>query len=120
LTTLSQLAQILGGAAVVIAIVFGVTQIRQFQQQRLDAAALELMRTLQDREFAHAFRLIYPITGSVDLSALRALGPEHEDATISLGARFEAMGLLVFRGRTWWKKSSVALPYFCGVACGRG
>ena len=98
LTTLSQLAQILGGVAVVIAIVFGITQIRQFQQQRLDAAALELMRTLQDREFTHAFRLIYPITGSVDGDALRILGPEHEDAAISLGARLEAMGLLVFRG----------------------
>jgi len=98
LTMLSQVAQILGGVAVVIAIVFGITQIRQFQQQRLDSAALELMRTLQDREFTHAFRLIYPIAGSVDRDALLALGPEHEDAAISLGSRLEAMGLLVFRG----------------------
>lgn len=98
LTTLSQLAQILGGAAVVIAIVFGITQVRQFQQQRLDAAALELMRTLQDHEFAHAFGLIYQAAGSLDRDALRALGPEHEDAAISIGSRLEAMGLLVFRG----------------------
>ena len=98
LTTLSELAQILGGTAVVIAIVFGITQMRQFQQQRLDSAALELMQAMQDREFTHAFKLIYPIIGSVDGDALRALGPEHEDAAISLGSTLEAMGLLVFRG----------------------
>jgi hypothetical protein len=98
LTTLSQLAQVFGALAVVIAIVLGLTQVRQFQQQRLDAAALELMRSLQDREFTHAFRLIYAIPGSIDQSALRALGPEHEDAAISLGSRLEATGLLVFRG----------------------
>ena len=36
--TLSQIAQILGGIAVVVVIFFGIAQIRQFKQQRLDAA----------------------------------------------------------------------------------
>ena len=40
---LSQLAQILGGTAVVIALVFGMVQIHQFRRQRHDVAAIELM-----------------------------------------------------------------------------
>lgn len=98
LTTLAELAQILGGAAVVIAIVFGIAQMQQFQRQRVDAADLELMRMIQDREFVHAFKLIYPIPGSLGLNELQALGAEHETAALALGVRFEAMGLLVFRG----------------------
>lgn len=98
LTTLAELAQVLSGAAVVIAIVFGIAQMRQFQRQRLDAADLELMRMMQDREFVHAFMLIYPIPGTLSLEELRALGEEHEVAALALSARFEAMGLLVFRG----------------------
>ena len=98
LTLLSQLAQILSGIAVVIAIVFGMAQIRQYQQQRLDAAALELMLSMQDREFTHAFGLIYPMVDSVGRAELRALGPEHEDAALALATRFETVGLLVFRG----------------------
>lgn len=98
LSALSDLAQILGGIAVVIGIAFGIAQIRQFQQQRLDVAALELMRSIQDREFTHAFRLVYPLESSVRTTDLAALGIEFEEAAIALGTRFEAMGLLVFRG----------------------
>jgi len=97
LSALSQLAQVLGGVAVVVALVFGIVQIRQFRRQRLDAAALELMRSLQDREFTHAFRLIYALPDDIPASDLRALGVEHEEAALALGTRFETMGLLVYR-----------------------
>jgi len=96
LESLSQLAQILGGIAVVVAIFFGIAQIRQFKQQRLDAAAVEIMRSLQDREFTHAFRLIYSLEKGVSAVCLRDLGLEYEDAAITIGTRFETMGLLVF------------------------
>lgn len=96
LNSISQIAQILGGIAVVVAIFFGIAQIRQFKQQRLDAAAIEIMRSLQDREFTHAFRLIYSLEEGVRALDLRNLGPEYEDAAITIGTRFETMGLLVF------------------------
>ena len=97
LMALSQIAQILGGTAVVIALVFGMIQIHQFRRQRLDAAAIELMRSLQDREFTHAFRLLYPLPEGIPADALRALGVEYEEAALAMGARFESMGLLVYR-----------------------
>ena len=98
LNSLSQIAQVLSGIAVVVAIVFGLVQARQFKQQRRDAADVELMRSMQDREFTRSFRLIYSIPDNLNASDLRALGPEYEEAAIALGARFESMGLLVFRG----------------------
>lgn len=98
LSVLSQIAQILGGITVVVAVVFGIAQLRQFQQQRRDAAAVELMRSLQDREFTRAFRLIYALPDGLGAEGLRARGSEYEDAAYALSARFETMGLLVFRG----------------------
>jgi len=98
LNTLSQIAEILSGIAVVAAIVFGVVQVRQFRQQRRDSADVELMRSMQDREFTHSFRLIYSLPGNLSASGLRDLGAGYEEAGIAIGARFESMGLLVFQG----------------------
>ncbi len=96
LATLSQIAEILSGIAVVAAIVFGVVQVRQFRQQRRDAADVELMRSMQDREFTQSFRLIYSLPDNLSASGLRwALVTKKPP---SLSALFESMGLLVFRG----------------------
>ena len=97
LNSVSQMAQILSGIAVVVAIVFGVAQVRQFQRQRLDSAAVELMRSLQDREFTNAFRLIFPLPKGLPAAEFGALGPEYEDAAICIAVRLETMGLLVYQ-----------------------
>jgi hypothetical protein len=97
LVALSQFAQIVGNLAVVVALCFGMAQIRQFRRQRLDAASIELMRSIEDQQFTHAFRLIYPLPPGIPANDLRALGPDFEEAALALGARFESMGVLVFR-----------------------
>jgi hypothetical protein len=94
---LSQIAQIVGNLAVVLALCFGMAQIRQFRRQRHDAAAIELMRSIEDQQFTHAFRLIYPLPAGASVDHFRSLGPEYEEAALALGARFESMGLLVYR-----------------------
>jgi len=98
LATLAQLAEILSGVAVVVAIVFGVVQVRQFRQQRSDLADIALMQSLQDPEFTRSFRLVYSLEDGLDAARLRALGPAYEEAAIAIGARFESIGLLVYRG----------------------
>src|SRR5207342_567433 len=94
---LSQIAQIIGNLAVVLALCFGMAQIRQFRRQRHDAAAIELMRSIEDQQFTHAFRLIYPLPVGMPADEFLALGAEYEEAALALGARFESMGLLVYR-----------------------
>ena len=77
--------------------VFAVWQIRQYRQQRRDAAAIELVRTLQSREFVEAFRLLSRVPDGISLEALRAKGSEYEDTAITLGAMGETIGLMVYR-----------------------
>jgi hypothetical protein len=98
LETLADLAQVLGALAVVAAIAFGVAQIRQFRQQRRDALAVELMRSIQDTEFTRSLRMLLTLPADASAEDFRARGPELEDAAWSLGAKYETLGYLVYRG----------------------
>ena len=55
---LTQLAPILSFLTIIIAIIFGVIQLRQFKTQRKDIAAVEIMRTMQDSQFTDSLHLI--------------------------------------------------------------
>ena len=98
LETFANVAQVLGGAAVVAAFVFGVAQMRQFRQQRHDAAAVELMRAMQDTEFTHSLRLLIGLPPAASARELRARGESYEAAALAIGTKFETLGYLVFRG----------------------
>ena len=98
LQTLASLAQVLGAVAVVAAIVFGLAQIRQFRQQRRDALAVELMRSIQDAEFTRSFRLLLALPEGISAEDLRARGEAYDIALWSLAAKYETLGYLVFRG----------------------
>ena len=98
LETLANLAELIGGAAVLGGVVFAVWQIRQYRHQRRDATAIEIVRTIQSREFVEAFRLLSRVPDGISLEALRAKGPEYEDAATTLGAIGETIGLMVYRG----------------------
>jgi len=74
LQTLANFAEIVGGAAVVGGVVFAVWQIRQYREQRRDVAAIEIVRSLQSREFIEAFRLLSRVPDGVTLKALRDRG----------------------------------------------
>ena len=98
LQTLANLAEIVGGAAVVGGVVFAVWQIRQYREQRRDVAAIEIVRSLQSREFIEAFRLLSRVPDGISLQALRDRGQEYEDAAIRIGAMGETIGYIVYRG----------------------
>jgi hypothetical protein len=98
LDTLANLAQILGAIAVVAAIGFGLAQIRQFRQQRRDALAVELMRSIQDTEFTRSLRLMLTLPVDASLEDFRSRGPTFEDAAWALAAKYETLGYLVYRG----------------------
>lgn len=98
LQTLANLAQVVGVVAVMAAIGFGVAQIRQYRQQRRDAVAVELMRSIQDAEFTRSLRLLLSLPVDVSVEGLRARGDACEDAALALGAKYETLGYLVYRG----------------------
>ena len=98
LETLANFAQMLGAIAVVAAIAFGVAQIRQFRQQRRDALAVELMRSIQDTEFTRSLRILLTLPVNATVDDVRSRGGSFEDAIWALGAKYETLGYLVYRG----------------------
>lgn len=95
--TLGALAEIFGFTAVIAAFIFGFIQVRDFRRQRRDLAAIELVRSFQDKEFTQAFRLIHSLPEDISATEFAAKGTEYIDAAYSLSMKYESMGVLVFR-----------------------
>ena len=98
LQTFSILVDIISSIAVFAAIIFGVTQIRQFRQQRRDMAAIELVRSVQDSEFTNGFRLIHALPEGISAADFKALGTEYTAYALAVGMKYESIGLLVYKG----------------------
>lgn len=74
--------------AIVVTAVAGVDQLRQLRAQRRDAAAVDLLRSLQDESFARALRLILKASDS---------DPHYGEAVLLVGFRLEMLGALVHK-----------------------
>ncbi len=94
----AKLAQILSGVAVSGAVIFALVQVRQYRQQRRDAAAVELIRTIQSPQWIRALHLLGDVPDGIAASGLHAMGSQYEEAAITIVAVSETIGLLVYRG----------------------
>ena len=97
LEMIADIAGIVGGVAVVSAVIFAVIQVRQFKQQRRDSAAIELMRILQAPRFVEAFLRLGQVPKGISAKKLRDMGRDYEEAAMSMANTYETVGLLVFR-----------------------
>ena len=93
----ADIAGIIGGLAVVSAVIFAAIQVRQFKQQRRDSAAIELMRILQAPRFVEAFLTLGHVPKGISARKLRDMGRDYEEAAMSMVNTYETVGLLVFR-----------------------
>ena len=98
LQTFANIAQVIGVLAVIAVFVFGLVQMRQYREQRRDAVAVELMRSIQDAEFTRSLRLLLSLPAQISAEELLARGAVYEDAALALGAKYETLGYLVYRG----------------------
>jgi hypothetical protein len=97
LATLANLAEIFGATVVVGGVIFAMLQIRQFQRQRLEAAAMELIRAWQSPEFTRAFTLIQSLPDDLSAAELRAHDADSESLAMVIGNTFESIGVMVYR-----------------------
>jgi hypothetical protein len=97
LATIANLAEILGGAAIVTGGVFAVVQLREFREQRRQAAAVELVRSFGEPAHADAVKLIQELPDGATAELLRSKGAEYERAATMMAITYETIGLLVFR-----------------------
>ena len=78
-------------------VLIGVVQLREFQRQRREVAAVELVNSFRNAEFNHALRLVWALPETLSAADLRRAGPEVEDAAVLIGTTCESVGVLVFR-----------------------
>lgn len=97
LATLANLADIFGAIIVIGGVVFAVIQIRQFRRQRLEAAAIEVIRSWQSPEFTRAFSVIQQLPDGISAAKLRAHSSDCESMAMILGNTFESFGVMVYR-----------------------
>jgi hypothetical protein len=97
LETVASYAEILGVLSLVGGIIFAFIQIRQFQRQRQELAALDMLRSWQTPEFAKALRLIISLPDRIDEEAMQEHGESLDDRAIIVGGFFESAGVMVYR-----------------------
>ena len=98
LATLANVAEVVGGAALVGGIAFAIVQMRQIQRQRMDAAAIELGRsTFLSEEFLAAQHIVWDLPDGLTGPEVEALGKEVSAAARRVGGTFETLGLFVHR-----------------------
>lgn len=74
-----------------------VDQLRQLRGQRQDAAAVELVRSLQDDSFVRSCRFLLATATDSPESKRIAQDDQFKQAMLLLGFRFEMLGVLVYR-----------------------
>jgi hypothetical protein len=97
LSTLANLAEIIGAGSLITGLIFGWFQIRHFRAQQRDVVAINLMQTFYNQDLAKAIALLQAVPDGISLEDLRAKGLDHVQAAITVTTSFETMGLLVFQ-----------------------
>jgi len=98
LSTIANIAEIIGAGSIITGLIFGWFQIRHFRAQQRDAVAINLMQTFYSDDLAEAIALLAPLPDGVRLEELQTMGNEYVKAAITITTSFETMGLLVFKG----------------------
>ena len=106
LNTLANLAEIIGVLIVIGGFTFAVLQIREFQKQRKETAAIELVRSFQNPQFARALLLLLSLPPDCSAEELRRR-PEHEEAAMLVSLTLESVAIMVHHRivplRTVWE-----------------
>jgi hypothetical protein len=97
LGTIASISEIVGGLAILIGGVFAVVQLREFREQRRQAAAVELVRSFSEPAHANAINLIQELPDGAPPELLRSKGRDYERAATMMAVTYETIGLLVFR-----------------------
>ena len=96
LSTLADMAEILGVIIVIGGVFFAVMQMRQLRQQRREIAAIELFRFFGSPAFANAYQCVLQLPDDLDKAALKALGRDVENSAMIIGTTMENIGVMVF------------------------
>lgn len=97
LATLANIAEIFGAIVVIGGVIFAVAQLALFRRQRRETTAIELARSFQNPEFAHALQVVLSLPRGLSAAKLRREGPEVEEAAMLVSLTLESVAIMVHR-----------------------
>lgn len=97
LSSLANMAEILGVIIVIGGLIFAMLQMRQIRQQRRELAAIELFRFFGNAQFSAAYQMILHLPEDMDLKDIRSQKPELEAAAMLISATMENIGVMTFQ-----------------------
>ena len=95
---LANLAEIIGGVAVVSGISFGFVEFRRYKATIQREAAATLARSFHTQEFVAAIRVVLELPEPIDLERYRKLPESDKNLIWLLFGSIESIGILVSRG----------------------
>ncbi|MFT5501364.1 MAG: hypothetical protein ACI88G_001501 [Woeseiaceae bacterium] len=97
LSSLADMAEILGVIIVVGGLVFALMQMRQTRQQRRELAAIELFRFFGNARFSAAYKKIMHLPDGISAEEIRNSATNLDDAAMLISATMENIGVMTFQ-----------------------
>ncbi len=82
-----------------VGVVLGLIQLRQFRQAREREGALEFLRSFQSPQMTAALRRVFELPSGLSGREIEAALSDHLDLVYSLITTWESIGILVFRNQ---------------------
>lgn len=97
LSTLANMAEILGVIIVIGGLVFAVLQMRQLRQQRRELAAIELFRFYGNPAFAEAYQTILQMPDAMTAEDIKLHKANLEQAAMLISTTMENIGVMTYQ-----------------------
>ena len=97
LSTLANLAEILGVIIVIGGLYFAVLQLRQFRQRRRELAAIEVFRFFGNHKFTEAYLLVLHLPDGISAEDIRTKQVDLADAAMLICSTMEVIGVMTFQ-----------------------
>ena len=97
LSTLANMAEILGVIIVIGGLYFAVLQMRQIRQQRRELAAIELFRFFGSPKFTQAYQIVLHLPDGLSAGEIRSKQANLEDAVMLISSTMENIGVMTFQ-----------------------
>ena len=97
LSTLANMAEILGVIIVIGGLFFAVLQMRQIRQQRRELAAIELFRFFGNPKFTAAYQMVLHLPDGLSAEDIRTKLANQDDAAMLISSTMENIGVMTFQ-----------------------
>jgi hypothetical protein len=94
---LSFLFQLISTSAVILGIIFGILNLRNFQKMRKREAAILMLNSFQTNDFVRGLLLVFELPQKIGKAEIDALPKDDYLALYMLLGTWERLGILVFR-----------------------